>query len=303
MDHSDFRTTGFSWRRWLWVLLLWPVLALGEPRTALVVGNAGYRDSPLNNPVNDARDLAEALRAMGFEVVQRENLDRGGFNAAVSDFARRLKERGGVGLFYYSGHGAQVKGENYLIPVSAAIASEADVEYEAVNAGRVLRNMEQAGNGLNIVVLDACRNNPYRSGYRSETKGLARMDAPTGSIVAYATAPGMVAADGTGRNSPYTAGLLQAMRTPGLGIEQLFKQVRIQVAKATGNRQVPWESSSLMGDFFFVSSASPHRPHHPRRPHRRWPAPVYRLRSDRRCRRKRCRNGVVRNRARCSGIP
>ncbi|MDG4595440.1 MAG: SUMF1/EgtB/PvdO family nonheme iron enzyme [Candidatus Contendobacter sp.] len=243
------------WRRWLWVLLLWPVLALGEPRTALVVGNAGYRDSPLNNPVNDARDLAEALRAMGFEVVQRENLDKRGFDVVVSDFARRLKERGGVGLFYYSGHGAQVKGENFLIPVNAAIASEADVEYEAVNAGRVLRNMEQAGNGLNIVVLDACRNNPYRSWYRSETKGLARMDAPTGSIVAYATAPGMVAADGTGRNSPYTAGLLQAMRTPGLGIEQLFKQVRIQVAKVTGNRQVPWESSSLMGDFFFVAPA------------------------------------------------
>lgn len=190
MDHSDFRTTGFSWRRWLWVLLLWPVLALAEPRTALVVGNAGYRDSPLNNPVNDARDVAEALRAMGFEVVQRENLDKRGFDAVVGDFARRLKERGGVGLFYYSGHGAQVKGENFLIPVSAAIASEADVEYEAVNAGRILRNMEQAGNGLNIVVLDACRNNPYRSWYRSETKGLARMDAPTGSIIAYATAPG-----------------------------------------------------------------------------------------------------------------
>ncbi|MDS4032393.1 MAG: SUMF1/EgtB/PvdO family nonheme iron enzyme [Candidatus Contendobacter sp.] len=256
MDHSDFRTTGFSWRRWLWVLLLWPVVVLAEPRTALVVGNAGYRDSPLNNPVNDARDLAEALRAMDFEVVQRENLDKRGFDVAVSDFARRLKERGGVGLFYYSGHGAQVKGENYLIPVSAAINSEADVEYEAVNAGRILRNMEQAGNGLNIVVLDACRNNPYRSWYRSETKGLARMDAPTGSIVAYATAPGTVAADGAGRNSPYTAGLLQAMRTPGLGVEQLFKQVRIQVAKATSNRQVPWESSSLMGDFFFVSPAS-----------------------------------------------
>ncbi|MDG4551118.1 MAG: SUMF1/EgtB/PvdO family nonheme iron enzyme [Candidatus Contendobacter sp.] len=263
MDHSDFRTTGFSWRRWLWVLLLWPVLALAEPRTALVVGNAGYRDSPLNNPVNDARDVAEALRAMGFEVVQRENLDKRGFDAVVGDFARRLKERGGVGLFYYSGHGAQVKGENFLIPVSAAIASEADVEYEAVNAGRILRNMEQAGNGLNIVVLDACRNNPYRSWYRSETKGLARMDAPTGSIIAYATAPGAVAADGAGRNSPYTAGLLQAMRTPGLGIEQLFKQVRIQVAKATGNRQVPWESSSLMGDFYFVSSASTSSPQSP----------------------------------------
>ncbi|MEI2780122.1 MAG: SUMF1/EgtB/PvdO family nonheme iron enzyme [Candidatus Competibacter sp.] len=250
--------------RWLWLLLLlllWPALALAEPRTALVVGNAGYRDSPLNNPVNDARDVAEALRAMGFEVIQRENLDKRGFDAAVSNFARQLQQRGGVGLFYYSGHGAQVRGENYLIPVNAAIQSEADVEYEAVNAGRVLRNMEQAGNGLNIVVLDACRNNPYRGWYRSEgNKGLARMDAPTGSIIAYATAPGTVAADGAGRNSPYTAQLLPAMRAPGLGIEQLFKQVRIQVAKATDNRQVPWESSSLMGDFFFVPPALPAPP-------------------------------------------
>lgn len=244
--------------RWrgLWLVLLWPALALGEPRTALVVGNAGYRDSPLNNPVNDARDMAEVLRTVGFEVIQQENLDKRGFDATVSDFARRLQQRGGVGLFYYSGHGAQVRGENYLIPVNAAIASEADVEYEAVNAGRVLRNMEQAGNGLNIVVLDACRNNPYRGWYRSEgNKGLARMDAPTGSIIAYATAPGTVAADGTGRNSPYTAQLLQAMRAPGVGIEQLFKQVRIQVAKVTDNRQVPWESSSLMGDFYFIPSA------------------------------------------------
>lgn len=240
----------------LLVLLAAPVSAAGE-RVALVVGNASYRDSPLNNPVNDARDMAAALRAAGFEVIQRENLDKRGFNGAISDFAHQLRQRGGVGLFYYSGHGAQVRGENYLIPVSAAIKSEADVEYEAVNAGRVLRNMEQAGNGLNIVVLDACRNNPFRGWYRSEgSKGLARMDAPTGSIVAYATAPGTVAADGTGRNSPYTAQLLRAMRTPGVGIEQLFKQVRIQVAKTTNNRQVPWESSSLMGDFYFVPPAS-----------------------------------------------
>lgn len=247
------RCRRLRWRGGLWALLFWPVLALGEPRTALVIGNAGYRDSPLNNPVNDARDVAEALRTVGFEVIQQENLDKRGFDAAVSDFARLLQQRGGVGLFYYSGHGAQVRGENYLIPVNAAIASEADVEYEAVSAGRVLRNMEQAGNGLSIVVLDACRNNPYRGWYRSEgSKGLARMDAPTGSIIAYATAPGTVAADGTGRNSPYTAQLLQAMRAPGVGIEQLFKQVRIQVAKATDNRQVPWESSSLMGDFYFI---------------------------------------------------
>ena len=240
-----------------------PVLAtVGEARTALVVGNAGYGgDTSLRNPVNDAHDMAEALRAVGFEVTQKENLDKRGFDAAVSDFASQLQQRGGVGLFYYSGHGVQALGENYLIPVGAAIRSEADVEYEAVNARRVLRNMELAGNGLNIVVLDACRNNPYRSWYKGEgSKGLGRMDAPTGSIIAYATAPGTVAADGADRNSPYTTELLHGMRTPGLGIEHLFKQVRIQVARATNNRQVPWESSSLMGDFFFVPPPPPPPP-------------------------------------------
>ncbi|MCP5198144.1 MAG: SUMF1/EgtB/PvdO family nonheme iron enzyme [Gammaproteobacteria bacterium] len=251
------RRRSTRWRcRWLWWLLLWPMLALAEPRTALVVGNAHYENNPLRNPVNDARDLAEALRAVGFEVLQKENLDQRELEQIISDFARRLKERGGVGLFYYSGHGIQVAGQNYLIPINAPIYSEADVKFKAVNIGQVLSNMEQASNGLNIVVLDACRDNPYRGWYRGEGhKGLVRMDAPTGSIIAYATAPGTVAADGTGRNSPYTAQLLRTMRTPGIGIEQLLKRVRIQVAKATDNRQVPWESSSLMGDFFFVPSS------------------------------------------------
>ena len=245
-----------GWYGVLW-MLLWPVLALSEPRTALVVGNASYADNPLRNPVNDARDMADTLWGLGFEVIQQENLDKRGLDQAVSDFAQMLQRRGGVGLFYYSGHGAQVQGQNYLIPVNATINSEADIEYEAVNAGRVLRNMEQAGNSLNIVVLDACRNNPYRSGFKSEgSKGLARMDAPTGSIIAYATAPGTVAADGAGRNSPYTAQLLRAIREPGLGIEQLFKKVRIEVIQATDKQQVPWESSSLTQDFFFVPPAA-----------------------------------------------
>jgi len=240
----------------LW-MLLWPTLALSELRTALVVGNANYADNPLKNPVNDARDMADTLWGLGFEVIQQENLDKRGLDQAVSDFAQILQQRGGVGLFYYSGHGAQVQGQNYLIPVNATINSEADVEYEAVNAGRVLRNMEQAGNSLNIVVLDACRNNPYRSGFKSEgSKGLARMDAPTGSIIAYATAPGTVAADGAGRNSPYTAQLLRAIREPGLGIEQLFKKVRVEVIQATNKQQIPWESSSLTQDFFFAPPAA-----------------------------------------------
>lgn len=156
-----------------------------------------------------------------------------------------------MGLFYYAGHGIQVKGRNYLIPIGAAIESESDVKYESVDAGRVLGKMEDAGNSLNVIILDACRNNPFGRSFRSSDKGLAKMDAPTGSILAYATSPGSVAADGQGRNGLYTSALLKHMMTPGLTIERMFKQIRIEVVGASGKKQVPWEASSLMGDFYF----------------------------------------------------
>ena len=232
--------------------------ALAEPRTALVIGNAAYTDSPLANPVNDARDIAKALQGMGFTVTLRENLQKRAMEEVIGEFSRRLQQQRGVGLFFYSGHGAQINGRNYLIPVGTAIHSEADVVYEAVDAGRLLDHMEEAGNSLNVVILDACRNNPFGRGFQSTrggglTRGLAQMDAPAGSIIAYSTAPGRVAEDGSGRNSPYTSALLAVMGTPGLGIEQVFKQVRNRVIQATGNKQVPWESTSLMGDFYFVT--------------------------------------------------
>lgn len=226
-------------------------------RTALVIGNGAYAKSPLANPVNDARGMAEALRELGFDVVHEENADERGMKQAVREFTDQLTRKGGVGLFYYAGHAVQVRGRNYLIPVGADVARQADVEFEAVDVGRVLRNMEEAGNGLNLVILDACRDNPFAGEFRSATRGLTRMDAPTGSLIAYSTAPGEVAADGSGKHSPYTEHLLREMRRPAVKVEEVLKRVRIEVMKETRNRQVPWESSSLTGDFYFREGKEP----------------------------------------------
>ncbi len=168
----------------------------------------------------------------------------------IADFGNRLK-RGGVGLFYYAGHGLQANGVNYLIPVGARIEKESDVKYETVDAGRILDEMANANNGLNIVILDACRDNPYSRSFRSASRGLAIVNtAPVGTFISYSTGPGSVARDGDGRNSPYTAALLQFMKRPGLTIEDVFKGVRQRLRKETG--QVPWELSSLEGKFFFI---------------------------------------------------
>jgi len=163
-----------------------------------------------------------------------------------------LRRDGCIGLFYFAGHGIQVKGINYLIPVDAEIETESDVEYEAVDAGRILGKMEDAGNDLNIVIVDACRDNPFARSFRSSSRGLARMDAPKGSIIVYATAPGKVAADGEGRNGIYTKHLLKHMKISGLTVEQVLKSTRIEVMNETGDKQVPWESSSLRGNFYFI---------------------------------------------------
>jgi uncharacterized caspase-like protein len=229
-------------------------LASGDQRLALVIGNSRYSASPLANPVNDAEDIADALESTGFEVILKTDANQRAMERAVRDFGRRLRS-GGVGLFYYAGHGLQIDGRNYLIPVDAEIESESDVKYEAVDAGRVLGKMEDAGNGLNIVILDACRDNPFARSFRSGRKGLAKMDAPVGSLLAYATAPGSVAADGTGRNGLYTSKLLRFIQTPGMKIEDVFKQVRRAVMADSGRKQVPWESSSMAGDFFFTPAA------------------------------------------------
>ena len=160
-----------------------------EPRIALVIGNSAYAEAPLANPVNDARDMSATLRQLGFEVLSGENLNLRQMEDLIREFGRKIRG-GGIGMFYFAGHGAQVGGANYLIPIGAKINGEAEVKYEAVDAGFVLAQMEEARNRLNIVVLDACRNNPFARSFRSSSRGLASIDAPVGTLIAYATSPG-----------------------------------------------------------------------------------------------------------------
>ena len=231
-------------------------------RFALVIGNGAYKEGPLANPVNDAHAIALALKESGFTVISRENIDQRGMLAALREFGDKLRA-GGTGLFYYAGHGMQIKGRNYLIPVGASIDREDEVAYSAVDAQAVLDKMEAAGNVANIMILDACRNNPFTRSTRSGQAGLAQMDAPVGTLVAYATSPGAVASDGSGANGLYTQHLLTAIRQPGSKVEDVFKRVRANVRRDSQGKQVPWESTSLEGDFYFrggPASAAPADP-------------------------------------------
>lgn len=228
-----------------------PAPAAGQERkTALVIGNSSYLASPLKNPANDARIMSKTLRDLGFSVDERTNLGQDEMKQAIESFGKTIKQ-GGVGLFYYAGHGMQVNGRNYLIPVDADIQGEAEVDIKAVDAGAVLAKMDMAQNSMNIVILDACRNNPFSRSFRAANQGLASMNAPSGTLIAYATAPGSVASDGTGQNGLYTQEVVKAIKKPGLKIEDAFKQVRSGVQGKTQGKQVPWESSSLVGDFYF----------------------------------------------------
>ncbi len=224
-----------------------------QRRVALVIGNADYRAAPLANPVNDARDVARALKRVGFQVRLETNVGKRAMDEAIRRYGRALAEKKNtVGLFYYAGHGVQVEGENYLVPIGGGIRNEVDLKYKSVPLGYVLDNVHLAKNDMNLVILDACRDNPYRSLWRSSSRGLARVDGPRGSIIAYATAPGSVSLDGKGKNGVYTKYLLREMQRPNVPIELLFKRVRNAVETATKGRQVPWESSSLKGDFYFL---------------------------------------------------
>ncbi|MDY0871032.1 caspase family protein [Dongia rigui] len=229
--------------------------AAAEPRLALVIGNGKYGKEigSLINPPNDANLVADSLAKLGFKVTKLVNGDQKAMKRAISTFGQALSAAGpeAVGLFFYAGHGIQVDGTNYLIPVGAAIAAEADVDLEAVSAETVLKQMEYAGARVNIVILDACRNNPLPRSMRGADRGLARMDAPAGSFIGYSTSPGDVANDGDGKNSPYTAALVSEMSKPGVAIEEAFRNVRVKVMQTTSKQQVPWDSSSLTGAFYF----------------------------------------------------
>lgn len=221
-------------------------------RLALVMGNSDYTDAPLRNPVNDANAIAKELEKLGFDVMLYTNIGQNDMKRHIRSFGERLAQEKGIGLFYFAGHGMQMNGQNYLLPVSANIQKEQDVELEAVNLRRVLGEMDYARNQMNIIILDACRNNPFARSFRSGgNNGLATTIAPQGTFIAYATAPGSVAADGTGQNGLYTQELIAALKQPGLRIEDVFKKVRTNVYQKSGKKQVPWENSSIFGDFYF----------------------------------------------------
>jgi len=226
-----------------------------EKKTALIIGNGSYKSGPLKNAVNDALDMAAVLSEKGFHVILRKDASRTEMRDAIREFGNEIN-KGGVGLFYYSGHGMQVDGVNYLIPLDADIELKAEVAEECISASTVLRVMEYSNNRINIIILDACRNNPFRSFSRSDEKGITKMDPPQGakqgSIVAFATAPGAVASDGETRNGLYTSKLLKYINTPGLTLEEVFKKSRIDVLSESAGNQMPWENNSLTGDFYFT---------------------------------------------------
>ncbi len=222
-------------------------------RQALVIGNADYAYAGrLRNPVNDAKAIGSTLKELGFEVRVITDANRRKMETAIRQFGKDLRGQSSAGLFYFAGHGMQIEGENYLLPTDINPSNEFDVTYDAVPVGKLLGQMEVAGNGMNVVILDACRNNPFARSFRSSSRGLAQVVAPTGSFISYATAPGQVAADGEGSNGLFTEKLLKHITTPGLTLERVFKQVRVDVQQASNSRQVPWDSSSVTGDFFFV---------------------------------------------------
>lgn len=230
-----------------------------QKRIALVIGNSSYLHAgKLRNPINDARSMSSTLTSLGFQVLKYEDVSLSEMKEAVDKFGKLISQSD-VSLFFYAGHGIQVNGKNYLIPVDAKIESKNDVEYNSLDAGRILSKMEERQEKTNIIILDACRNNPFERSWNRAVKinggggtGLAFMNAPSGSLIAYSTAPGNTASDGEeGTNGLYTASLIKEMKTPNISIEEMFKRVRVDVEQKSHGRQVSWESTSLKGSFFF----------------------------------------------------
>ena len=255
-----FGSTGTPWGGWP----VWAPLAVAcaaavltpsaqAARLALVIGNAAYPDSPLKNPVNDAQDMASKLTSLGFQVEKVENLRKSQIGRTLSGFASRIRPGDEVVVFY-AGHGLQVKGVNYLPAVDADIQTEDDVPLNSLSVNALMDRLEEAKAGVKLVFLDACRNNPYARAFRSASRGLARVEgAPSGTLILFATRPGSVAADGTGRNGLYTSQLLRFMGTPGLNVESMHKKVAAEVETASRGAQEPWTEGSLKGDFYFNS--------------------------------------------------
>lgn len=250
----------------LWVLVAMAGLASGQDardlryesgtgrRLALVVGNEAYPKWPLRNPVNDARAVEQALRELGFETESVVNAGLKALEQSVDRFVAKMKA-GDVAMFYYAGHGIQIDGENYLVPVDFDAKDEADAKYVSYSASRVQERMDRAGARLTIVVLDACRNNPFRA-TRSTGGGLAAMNTGKGTLIAFATSPGRTADDNAGgTNGLFTSHLVRALREPGLSLDQVFNRVRERVYMESGERQLPWTVSSVIGEFYFRGGA------------------------------------------------
>jgi Caspase domain len=235
--------------------------ASAERRIALVVGNSAYQNiTRLDNPRNDATLMAETLSGLGFTLIggrAQLDLDKVALDTDVQNFGRQI-QGADVALFYYAGHGVQLNGSNYLVPVGANPTREADVDFQMVDINLVLRQMQGSGTRLNMVILDACRNNPFGArGLRSADGGLAQMRAPEGTLISYATQPGSVAQDGNDGHSPYTKALATTIKLAGLDIFQTFNQVGLAVKRETGGSQQPWVSSSpIDGSFYFVAPAT-----------------------------------------------
>ncbi|MGZ5086338.1 MAG: caspase family protein [Usitatibacter sp.] len=222
-------------------------------RVALLIGNNAYGSAPLRNAVNDARDLGEALKELGFQVIVRENASRKDMIEGIREFGAAI-DGASTALFFYAGHAMQFKERNYLVPIDAAMGSEEDVTFFSVEIGQIFDRMDRARTRFNFIILDACRDNPFASSFKLTSAGLAQMSSPSGTLIAYATSPGSVAADGFGRNGIYTKHILQNIKVPDLPAEIMFKRVREGVERETRKLQTPWDSSSLKGDFTFAST-------------------------------------------------
>ncbi len=228
-----------------------------QKRVALVIGNGAYtKAKPLPNPSNDAADMAQTLRDLGFEVISGVNQNKRQTETLIREFGTKLAASGGIGLFYYAGHGIQVGGENYIVPVDADIPEEDEVAYSAVPISLVLAKMQTAKNDLNIVILDACRNNPFARSWRSfrdnsNSDGLAKISPPTGTLVLYATEPGKVASDGAGRNGLFTEALLKQLKQPNMEYDQMVRAISSDVWQKSNKQQLPWKEGNSLKEFYF----------------------------------------------------
>jgi hypothetical protein len=226
-------------------------VGIDVPRIGLIIGNSQYQRGPLLNPTNDAKAISATLAELGFQCQLLLDADLHAMSDAVQQYGARLASQKAIGLFYYAGHGAQLAWKNYLIPVDAVLSTLDDMPRKTLELNTLLSVLSKAANPMNVIILDACRDNPFGSGVPVERKGLSQFDAPPGSLLSYSTAPGNTASDGDGANGLFTENLLREMRVPGAKLEDVFKRVRLKVRIKSGGQQIPWESTSLEEDFYF----------------------------------------------------